>query len=243
MKRTSLWSNSKMIGGFWKGVKLAMGKRDKTKSRAKTTTKYVDKEGRQRWTGTPALTRTGNPVCAWLGFRAAVAFRLIRKPPCSTQATGTELQHGPCEDSIHLDAQLSINLKSLAGTCSYINLDPAESDDICPVSKSSEHQVVYKMPGIQEPPEPLDCWHGHPRICTRAFATRAVELVRAQNHRMESSYPQMEAYEGEARKIFSELGFADMAEDAKLVELAHYLRGCTGLAIPTEWRPLLPTRL
>ena len=48
----------------------------------------------------------------------------------------------------------------------------------------------------------------------------------------------------EAMQMFAAADFAqDMAEDAKLVEVAHYLRGCRGLQIPPAWRPLLPTKL
>ena len=48
----------------------------------------------------------------------------------------------------------------------------------------------------------------------------------------------------EAMQMFDSADFAqDMAEDANLVGVAHYLRGCTGLQIPENWRPLLPRKL
>ena len=58
-----------------------------------------------------------------------------------------------------------------------------------------------------------------------------------------AGFPMREEYDGEAKKLFLELEWTDMCEDASLVEVAHFLRGCTGLKIPEGWRPLLPTRL
>ena len=43
--------------------------------------------------------------------------------------------------------------------------------------------------------------------------------------------------------MFAQLDYDDLWEDAGLVTVAHYLRGCAGLRIPPQWRPLLPVRL
>lgn len=59
-KRTSLWSSSSAIQGFWPHKKLNkreyQGKRDKT---FQPTKRYVDGRGKPRWQGTSDLTKTG----------------------------------------------------------------------------------------------------------------------------------------------------------------------------------------
>ena len=35
----------------------------------------------------------------------------------------------------------------------------------------------------------------------------------------------------------------DDCEDAALIEVVHYLRGCRSLDIPQEWRQVLPEKL
>lgn len=59
-KRTTLWSSSPCISGFWSRKKMDMKeyhqKKDKT---FKPTKKYLDKRGRARWQGTSDLTKTG----------------------------------------------------------------------------------------------------------------------------------------------------------------------------------------
>ena len=66
-KRSSLWSNSRIISGFWKAVKLNLKKQAGNARGKPTTKKYIDKAGRKRWTGTQALTDTGNldPLAAF----------------------------------------------------------------------------------------------------------------------------------------------------------------------------------
>lgn len=76
---------------------------------------------------------------------------------------------------------------------------------------------------------------------TPAFAKKAFELfVRAQYQEFSNKE---ENSDSEAMRMFAEASLSDLGEDAGLVEFVHYLRGCTGLCIPTAWRPLLPVRL
>ena len=59
-----------------------------------------------------------------------------------------------------------------------------------------------------------------------------------------SKYPLEEVAPGEAMRLFAVMDFQrDTCEDADLIGFAHYLRGCKGLRIPEEWKPLIPTRL
>ena len=58
-----------------------------------------------------------------------------------------------------------------------------------------------------------------------------------------SEYPLRETEEGEALRMFRAMNDNDRCEDADLVPVVHYLRGCRALEIPEEWRAVLPTRL
>ena len=46
-----------------------------------------------------------------------------------------------------------------------------------------------------------------------------------------------------AHKVFSEMDFDDLWEDARMVSIVHWLRGGTDLRIPDRFRPFLPQRL
>lgn len=46
-----------------------------------------------------------------------------------------------------------------------------------------------------------------------------------------------------SEKVFSEMEFDDLWEDARMVSVVHWLRGGKDLMIPTSFRPLLPKRL
>ena len=46
-----------------------------------------------------------------------------------------------------------------------------------------------------------------------------------------------------ALELFRNATYDDDCSDANLKDVVLYLRGCTGLRIPPEWRPLLPTHL
>ena len=82
-----------------------------------------------------------------------------------------------------------------------------------------------------------------PRMYTPAFAKKAFELfVRAQYQEFSNKEENSDS-DSEAMRMFAEASLSDLGEDAGLVEFAHYLRGRTGLCIPTAWRPLLPVRL
>ena len=43
--------------------------------------------------------------------------------------------------------------------------------------------------------------------------------------------------------LFQAMDDSDSCEDAGLIAVAHYLRGCKALCIPEEWRAVLPKRL
>ena len=79
---------------------------------------------------------------------------------------------------------------------------------------------------------------------TREFARRALEIMQmSEKWEPPQSLPE-EAESGEAMKLFQALQYEDdLAYDADLIGLAHYLRGCTGLRIPELWRPLMPGKL
>lgn len=63
----------------------------------------------------------------------------------------------------------------------------------------------------------------------------------------ESVLPKAESGVGakpnEAVMLFQAMDDSDKCEDADLIAVAHYLRGCKALRIPEEWRAVLPTRL
>ena len=49
---------------------------------------------------------------------------------------------------------------------------------------------------------------------------------------------------GDALKVFAEASFSeDDCSDAKLEDVIRFLRGCRGLEIPAQWRPLLPKEM
>lgn len=81
-------------------------------------------------------------------------------------------------------------------------------------------------------------------IYTRAFACKAVRVFTQNVHmRRETQHPWQEATCEQARSMFAQLEYDDLWEDAGLVSVVRYLRGCQGLSIPPQWKPLLPTRL
>ena len=43
--------------------------------------------------------------------------------------------------------------------------------------------------------------------------------------------------------LFASEDYNDLCEDADLLTFVFYLRGCKGLRIPPEWRPLMPAKL
>ena len=43
-----------------------------------------------------------------------------------------------------------------------------------------------------------------------------------------------------ARELFASATYQDACEDACLKDVVVYLRGCRGLEVPPEWRPLIP---
>lgn len=58
-----------------------------------------------------------------------------------------------------------------------------------------------------------------------------------------SEYPVQETTPGEAIELFRAMDDHDRCEDADLVTVVHYLRGCCALEIPEAWRAVLPQRL
>ena len=67
------------------------------------------------------------------------------------------------------------------------------------------------------------------RTYTKAFGSRLVKLFSHLRHQVSSVRISTTSMDG--------------CEDASLKQVAHYLRGCAGLSIPPEWRPLLPSHL
>ena len=59
-KRTSLWSNSRVISGFFTSRKI---KRTGKQSGFKTTKRYVDHNGKKRFQGNKNLRKTGILGC------------------------------------------------------------------------------------------------------------------------------------------------------------------------------------
>ena len=82
-----------------------------------------------------------------------------------------------------------------------------------------------------------------PRMYTRKFARRALEIVQKSPHLClgQEALPSMPAQD--VRTLFASEQFWDMCEDALMVSFVAYLRGCKGLAIPPLWRDLIPKRL
>ena len=69
-KRTSLWSNSRLVSKFWLG-KLTKKVREEQKKKYpnfQTTVKYKDAGGRTRFHGSKQLRSTQNLVCTHLGM-------------------------------------------------------------------------------------------------------------------------------------------------------------------------------
>ena len=58
-----------------------------------------------------------------------------------------------------------------------------------------------------------------------------------------SQYPLQEKKPSEALLLFQSMDDDDACEDADLITVAHYLRGCRCLEIPEEWRQVLPKKL
>lgn len=48
---------------------------------------------------------------------------------------------------------------------------------------------------------------------------------------------------GNALSLFQEATFDDRCEDAGLISVIVYLKGCNGLRIPEAWKPLIPKQL
>lgn len=46
-----------------------------------------------------------------------------------------------------------------------------------------------------------------------------------------------------AIQTFTQMSFEDVWQEANVVDVVHWLRGGRGLAIPNEWRPVLPHKL
>ncbi|CAE7576215.1 unnamed protein product [Symbiodinium sp. CCMP2592] len=81
-------------------------------------------------------------------------------------------------------------------------------------------------------------------IYTRQFARRAFEVMQLG----ESVLPKSEFFVGDKKPnqailLFQAMDDSDNCEDAGLIAVAHYLRGCKALCIPEEWRAVLPKRL
>ena len=58
-----------------------------------------------------------------------------------------------------------------------------------------------------------------------------------------SQFPLQEKKPNEALLLFQAMDDNDDCEDAALIEVVHYLRGCRSLDIPQEWRQVLPEKL
>ena len=82
-----------------------------------------------------------------------------------------------------------------------------------------------------------------PRMYTRRFARRALEIVQKSPLVPfdQEALPSMSSQE--ARNLFAAEQFQDMCDDAMLRPFVAYLRGCRGLSIPPQWRDLMPKRL
>lgn len=55
--------------------------------------------------------------------------------------------------------------------------------------------------------------------------------------------PRLPAEVPGAAQVWLEMGFEDPWEEARMVEVCHWLRASVDLKIPVEWRSLLPRRL
>lgn len=77
---------------------------------------------------------------------------------------------------------------------------------------------------------------------TRGFARRMVNLFddlvkQPLELKLQVGHP---VATGSALEMFATATYSDMCEDAEIVQAIAYLRGCTGLCIPAEWKPLVP---
>ena len=80
------------------------------------------------------------------------------------------------------------------------------------------------------------------RTYTKAFGSRLVKLFGYLRDQV-TAVKVATAGMGSAIDLFREATYGDPCQDAELIEVVRYLRGCEGLSIPPEWRALLPTHL
>ena len=84
---------------------------------------------------------------------------------------------------------------------------------------------------------------------TRLFARRALELVESHVEPEDGIYvrEKLPSRFGKSSQDvwdqFHQAEYTELCDDAELLPFVVYLRGCTGLAIPAKWRPLIPTHL
>ena len=78
---------------------------------------------------------------------------------------------------------------------------------------------------------------------TRQFASRAFEVMQLGESALSKSEYPLQERPGEAIELFRNMDYDDRCEDADLVTVVHYLRGCHSLKIPEDWRAVLPKRL
>ena len=84
----------------------------------------------------------------------------------------------------------------------------------------------------------------YPRIYTRAFAKKALEVVLYSPYKNDPLQdPLNHSSDLEARRLFQAEQYSELADDAELLQLVIYLRGCRGLQVPEQWAPLLPKKL
>ena len=73
-KRSTLWSNTRFIAGFWSSKKLDMSSFKKAKKgnkKFRPVRSWKDKRGRTRWQGTKHLRETGLLTCNCLGGKCS----------------------------------------------------------------------------------------------------------------------------------------------------------------------------
>ena len=96
----------------------------------------------------------------------------------------------------------------------------------------------------------FDCWNplsNHPakrklRQYPRRFGVKMVSIL---HDLLEDKYgaPSLPQDRPDLASIVTSMEYADLWEDAKMVEVIQYVRGGTGLCIPSGLRGLLPTGL
>ena len=79
----------------------------------------------------------------------------------------------------------------------------------------------------------------------RNYPTKfALRMLRLRHRLYKAKSPLQQPPDGlDARELFSSAVFEDVWADAQMPECLAYIKGNTSLAIPTEWRDLLPKAL